>query len=168
MAGESWEIPTDFIFLFIIRVVFFLWSELIRVQFYFIFIFLFDPSRSELMIPWLAVPTFVPTSLKCSFVQCRKYHTSWWKGAAELHISVDLLCGIATQLGRFTLWHYSRLATQLSRFTLWNNRRWASQLAGKFTLWLHKSVNLLTPSWKTRFDACTRSRTHFPKKNMKA
>ena len=40
-------IPTDFIFLFIIRVVVFLWSELIRVQFYFIFIFLFDPSWSE-------------------------------------------------------------------------------------------------------------------------
>ena len=32
--------------------------------------------------------------LKCSFVQCRKYHKSWWNGAAELHISVDLLCGI--------------------------------------------------------------------------
>ena len=47
MAGESWVIPTDFIFLFIIRVVFFLWSELIRVQLYFIFIFLFDPSWSE-------------------------------------------------------------------------------------------------------------------------
>ena len=28
------------------------------------------------------------TDLKCSFVRCRKYH-----GAAELHISVDLLCG---------------------------------------------------------------------------
>ena len=34
---------------------FFLWSELIRVQFYFIFIFLFDPSRSELIWPGLAV-----------------------------------------------------------------------------------------------------------------
>ena len=40
----------------------------------------------------------------------------------------------ATQLGRFTLWHYGRLATQLSRFTLWHNGRRASQLAGKFTL----------------------------------
>ena len=49
----------------------------------------------------------------------------------------------ATQVGRFTLWHYGRLATQLSRFTLWHNRRWASQLAGKFTLWLHNSVDLL-------------------------
>ena len=76
--------------------------------------------------------------LKCSFVQCRKYHKSWWNGAAELHISVDTLWingRRATQLGRFTLWHYGRLATQLSRFTLWHNRRWASQLAGKFTLW---------------------------------
>ena len=30
--------------------------------------------------------------LKCSFVWCRKYHKSWSNGAAELHISVDLLC----------------------------------------------------------------------------
>ena len=38
---------------------FFLWSELIffiiRVQFYFIFIFLFDPSRSQLILPGLVV-----------------------------------------------------------------------------------------------------------------
>ena len=26
------------------------------------------------------------------FVRCRKYHKSWSNGAAELHISVDLLC----------------------------------------------------------------------------
>ena len=31
--------------------------------------------------------------LKCSFVRCQKYHKSWWNGAHELHISVDLLCG---------------------------------------------------------------------------
>ena len=31
--------------------------------------------------------------LKCSFVWCRKHHKSWSNGAAELHISVDLLCG---------------------------------------------------------------------------
>ena len=31
--------------------------------------------------------------LKCSFVRCRKYHKSWSNGAAELHISVDLLWG---------------------------------------------------------------------------
>ena len=31
--------------------------------------------------------------LKCSFVWCRKYHKSWSNGAAELHISVDLLSG---------------------------------------------------------------------------
>ena len=33
------------------------------------------------------------TDLKCSFVWYRKYHKSWWNGANELHISVDLLCG---------------------------------------------------------------------------
>ena len=31
--------------------------------------------------------------LKCSFVRCREYHKSWSNGAAEPHISVDLLCG---------------------------------------------------------------------------
>ena len=31
--------------------------------------------------------------LKCSFVRCRKYYKSWWNGAAEPDISVDLLCG---------------------------------------------------------------------------
>ena len=34
--------------------------------------------------------------LKCSFVwfvRCLKYHKSWWSGAAELQIAVDLLCG---------------------------------------------------------------------------
>ena len=65
-------------------------------------------------------------------------HDEMLNGAAELHISVDLLCGItaaaelltlwnngrsATQLGGFTLWHYGRLATQLSGFTLWRNGR---------------------------------------------
>ena len=81
---------------------FFLWSELIRVQFYFIFIFSFDPSWSESIRvdptrtggPSWSGPTFVPAYLKCLFVQCRKYHKSRWNGAAELHISVDLLCGI--------------------------------------------------------------------------
>ena len=31
--------------------------------------------------------------LQCSFVRCRKYHKSWSDDAAELHVSVDLLCG---------------------------------------------------------------------------
>ena len=35
---------------------------------------------------------FLINNIKCSFVRCRKYHKSWWNGAAELHISVDLLC----------------------------------------------------------------------------
>ena len=66
--------------------------------------------------------------LKCSFVQCRKYHKSWWNGAAELHISVDLLCGItAAEL------HNS--VDLLCGTTDAEPRRRASQLAGKFTLW---------------------------------
>ena len=31
--------------------------------------------------------------LKCSFVRCRKYQKSWSNSAAELDISVNLLCG---------------------------------------------------------------------------
>ena len=51
------------------RVVVFLWSELIRVQFYFILIFLFDPSWSESIRvdptrtggPSWSGPTFIPS-----------------------------------------------------------------------------------------------------------
>ena len=67
--------------------------------------------------------------LKCSFVRCRKYHKSWWNGAAELHISVDLLCGItAAEL-------HSSVDLLCGTTAAWHNRRWASQLAGKFALW---------------------------------
>ena len=74
--------------------------------------------------------------------------------AAELlHHSVDLLCGTtaAQVLHTYTLnsvrfwfvWQNDRAATQLGRFTLWHNGRRAKQ-----------------PGF---VDACTRSRTHFPK-----
>ena len=158
------------------------WSESNFILFIYLF-FLSDPSRSELirsdfcicLAKMFVCP--VPKTPHVMMKWCRRAShlgrfTLWNNGRRRAsHLGRFTLWnngGRATQLGRFTLWHYSRLATQLSRFTLWNNRRWASQLAGKFTLWLHKSVNLLTPSWKTRFDLCTRSRTHFPKKNMKA
>ena len=49
----------------------------------------------------------------------------------------------ASYLGRFTLWHNGRRATQLGRFTLWHNSRRDKQ--------------------RGFIDACTRSRTHFPK-----
>ena len=91
--------------------------------------------------------------LKCSFVRCRKYHKSWWNGAAELHISVDLLCGTTaaelhnsvdllcgttaaelhnsvdllcgTTAAELALicGHKGRRATQLGKFTLWHNDR---------------------------------------------
>ena len=58
MAGESYVIPTDFIFLFIIRVVFLM----IRVDpspvlfyFYFVHSIRVGPSRSEVIRPGLAV-----------------------------------------------------------------------------------------------------------------
>ena len=84
----------------------FLWSELIRVQFYFFFIFFYstqvDPTRT-------GGPDFC-TCLAKMFV-CPVPKIS--------HVMMKW-CRRASHLGRFTLWH---------------NRRWASQLAGKFTLW---------------------------------
>ena len=64
------------------------------ILFYFYYFFI----RSELIRPGLAVRVdpvrllYLPR-IKCLFVQCRKYHTSWWNGAAELHTSVNLVCG---------------------------------------------------------------------------
>ena len=55
-----------------------------------------DFSDSRVALLWAGLWVFPNNNieLKCSFVQCRKYHTSWSNGAAELHISVDfILCG---------------------------------------------------------------------------
>ena len=85
--------------------------------------------------------------LKCSFVRCRKYHKSWSNGAAELHISVDLLCGTT--------------AAEL--------RNSVDSLCDTTAAELHNSVNLLcgtTAAELTRFEACTRSRRNFPKTVM--
>ena len=72
----GWKLrDTDwFYFSFYNRSCFFLWTELIRVQFYFIFIFLFDPSWSESIRvdptrtggPSWSGPTFVPACKKAS------------------------------------------------------------------------------------------------------
>ena len=73
-------------------------------------------------LPWAVYKFFRINNieLKCSFVRCRKYPKSWWNGAPELHISVDLLCGTrAAELHNF--WHNGRRATQLGRSTLWHN-----------------------------------------------
>ena len=61
--------------------------------------FFYDPSWSEsnfIVFVYFYSIRVDPSwpAWKCSFVQCRKYNTSRWNGAAELHISVDLLCGI--------------------------------------------------------------------------
>ena len=54
--------------------------------------------------------------LKCSFVRCRKYHKSW-NGAAELHISVELLCGTtAAELHNFVV---LLCGTKDESWTLW-------------------------------------------------
>ena len=55
-----------------------------------------DFSDSRVALLWAVIYKFFLINnieLKCSFVRCRKYHKSWSNGAAELHISVDLLCG---------------------------------------------------------------------------
>ena len=62
-------IPTDFIFLFIIRVVYFLWSELIRVQFYFIFIF-FIPSELVRVDPSWSDPDWRSELIRSDFCTC--------------------------------------------------------------------------------------------------
>ena len=86
---------TDFIFVFIIRVDFFM----IRVDpspilFYFYFFvrsesIRVDPNRT-------GGPDFCTACLAKMFIcsVSNIYHTSWWSGAVELHTSVDLLCGI--------------------------------------------------------------------------
>ena len=114
------------------------WSESNFILFLF---FLFSSSWSD---PdwWSDLIRFdVCTCLAKMFVcPVPKISNVMINGAAELHISVDLHCGItaAAKLHNsvdLLCGTYGRLATQLSRFTLWHNRRWASQLAGKFTLW---------------------------------
>ena len=124
--------PILFYFYFFIR------SELVRV----------DPSwsdpdwRSELIRSDFC--TCLAKMFVCPVPKISHVMMKWCRRASHLGRFTLWNNGRrATQLGRFTLWHYGRLATQLSRFTLWHNRRWASQLAGKFTLWLHNSVDLL-------------------------
>ena len=53
---------------------------------------------------WAVFPNNI--DLKRSFVRCRKYHKLWRNGAAEFHISVDLLYGTtaAGTFERWTLW----------------------------------------------------------------
>ena len=92
---------------------FFLWSELIRVQLYFIFIFLFDPSWSD--------PDWRFELIRSDFCNCLA--KMFVCPVPKISHVMMKWCRRATQLGRFTLWHYGRLATQLSRFTLWHNRR---------------------------------------------
>ena len=54
-----------------------------------------DFSDLRVVLLWAGLYIFLINNreLKCSFVQCRKYHKSWSNGVAELHISVDLLSG---------------------------------------------------------------------------
>ena len=123
MAGERWVTPSDFIFLFMIRVEFFYdpsWSESS-----FIFSLLFYSIRVD--------PSWSDPDWRSELIR-----SDYWTCLAKMFVSpVPKIPYVMMKwcLRRFTVWHYFRLATQLSRFTLWQNTRWAPQLAGKFTLW---------------------------------
>ena len=121
MAGERYATPTGFIFLFMIRVEFFMIrvdsspilfdfnffirSESIRV----------DPTRT-------GGPDFCTCLAKmfvCPLLKISHVMMKWCRRASHLGRFILWNNGRrATQLGRFTLWHYGRPATQLSRFTV--------------------------------------------------
>ena len=104
--------PTDFIFLFMIGVDFFM----IRVDPSPILFYLYFFIRSE----WIRVDTCLKMFV-CPVPKISHVKMKW--------------CRRASYLGRFTLWNNSRRrASHLDRFTLWNNGRRATQL-GRFTLW---------------------------------
>ena len=75
---------------------------------------------------------------------CRKYHKSWSNGAAELHISVDLLCDTTAAELHNSVNLHSGLTTATE---------------------LHNSVDLLCDTKATELNpvSCTRNCTHFPK-----
>ena len=104
--------PTDFIFLFMIGVHFFM----IRVDPSPILFYLYFFIRSESIRVDTCQKMFLCPVPKISHVK-----TKW--------------CRWASYFGRFTLWNNSRRrASHLDRFTFWNNGRRATQL-GRFTLW---------------------------------
>ena len=116
---------------------FFLWSVLIRVQFYSIFIFLFDPSWSD--------PDWRSELIRSDFCTCLA--KMFVCPVPKISHVIMKWCRRASHLGRFTLWNNGRRrASHLGRFTVWNNGRRATQL-GRFTLWhcgrLGNSVDLL-------------------------
>ena len=68
--------------------------------------------------------------------QCRKYHKSWWNGADERHISVDLLCGTtAAKLHNSVDLLCATTATELHNSV--------DLLCGRTAAKLHNSVDLL-------------------------
>ena len=135
--------PTDFIFLFMIGVHFFM----IRVDpspilFYLYFFIRSESIRVDTCQKMFLCPVPKISHVKMKWCRWASYlgRFTLWNNSRRRASHLDRFTlwnngRRATQLGRFTLWHYGRLATQLSRFTLRHNRRWASQLAGKFTLW---------------------------------
>ena len=97
--------------------------------------------------------------LKCSFVRCRKYHKSRSNGAAELHISVDLLCETTAA----ELHNSVDLLCDTTAAELHNSVNLHSGLTTAIKL--HNSVDLLCDTKATEVNpvSCTRNRTHFPK-----
>ena len=137
-------IPTDFIFLFIIRVVFFYdpsWSESNFILFLFFYSIRVDPTQTG----GQSYPVRLAKMFVCPVPKISQVMMKWCRRALHLCRFTLWNNGLrATQLGRLTLWHYGRLATQLSRFVVtqqtlsFTTRREiyfvATQL-GRFTLW---------------------------------
>ena len=90
--------------------------------------------------------------LKCSFVRCWKYQNSWSNGAAELHISVDLLCGTtaAEQHNSVDLLCYTTAAELHNSVNL----LWGITAAGLNPVWcMHQESQTFSkdseePCWK--------------------
>ena len=94
MAGESWVIPTDFIFLLIIRVVFFYdpsWSESNCIFFLFFYSIRVDPTRTG--GPSWSGPTFVPAYFSWKIVKyCIFYEVCMIKTEPHSTLSPQMWC----------------------------------------------------------------------------
>ena len=99
-------IPTNFLFLFIIRVVFFLWSESIFILFLFFHLIRVGPSRSELIRRGLAVRVDPVRLLYLPLKICGKAHVwVWWCLCCDCGLVNNILCEA------FTIYHVVYQAT---------------------------------------------------------
>ena len=97
---------------------------------------------------WAVCKFFRISNRPKMFVRCRKYHKSWWNGAAEFQISVDLLCGTTAveTFERWTFWMIQQ--TQIdsrTSFKSWNMyalQRFSKLLKLRWTLYEERIKDL--------------------------